>query len=106
MEIARILRSLILGSPLFNSCLWPSVVLGTACPTKSVPARMIEESVLEQLRMAAANPEACQRLGVSPQAFEADPSELVRALVEEVSYDGTTGAVLLSLHPKERAHED
>ena len=80
----------------------------SACPTKSVPARMIEESVLEQLRMAVTSPEACQRfdVDVSSQAFEANPSQLLRALVKQVSYDGTTGAVLLSLHAKEGTRED
>jgi len=72
----------------------------SACPTKSVPARMIEESVLEQVRVALTSPETRQQFDVSLQAFDAHPSELVRALIKEVSYDGTTGAVLLSLHAK------
>jgi hypothetical protein len=39
-------------------------------------------------------------------AFEEGRCELVRALVEQVSYDGTTGAVSLNLKKHEANHED
>jgi len=39
-------------------------------------------------------------------AFEAGRCELVRALVAQVSYDGTTGAVALNLRGREANHED
>jgi site-specific DNA recombinase len=81
----------------------------SSCPTKSVPARMIEEAVLDQLRIALRTTEAREQLNVSEddwQSFETRTAELVRALVKEVSYDGTTGAVSLHLSKSEARHED
>jgi len=81
----------------------------SACPTKSVPARMIEDSVLDQLRTAFTDAETRDQLRVYDadlEAFEHDPIELVRALVKNVSYDGKTGAVLLNLRAKEATRED
>ena len=72
----------------------------SSCPSKSVPARMIEDAVLEQLRAALCAPETRERLNVSEadwQAFEERHREVVRAMVKEVSYDGPTGAVSLDL---------
>src|SRR6266853_585325 len=72
----------------------------SSCPTKSVPARMIEDAVLEQFRTALRVPETREQLNVSEaewHAFEEGRCELVRALVEKVSYEGTTGAVSLNL---------
>jgi site-specific DNA recombinase len=60
-----------------------------ACPTKSVPAGMLEDAVLEQLRVHVP--------AADGQTFEENPFELVRALVTTVTYDGTTGAVSLHL---------
>jgi hypothetical protein len=81
----------------------------SACPTKSVPARMIEDAVLDQLRTALGTTEAREQLNVWEadwQAFEDRQGELVRALVKEVSYDGPTGAVSLLLRRSEASHED
>jgi len=81
----------------------------SSCPTKSVPARMIEDAVLDQLKTALRTTEAREQLHVSEadwQAFEERHGELVRALVKEVSYDGTTGAVSLNLKRSEASHED
>jgi len=81
----------------------------SSCPTKSVPARMIEDSVLDQLRTALRAQETREQLNVPEadwQALEEGHCELVRALVKEVSYDGTTGAVSLHLSRSEARHED
>jgi hypothetical protein len=61
----------------------------SACPTKSVPAGLLEDAVVEQLRVHV--PEA------DWQTVEEGPFELVRALVKTATYDGTTGAVSLHL---------
>jgi site-specific DNA recombinase len=81
----------------------------SCCPTKLVPAREIEDSVLDQLRTVLRVQEALEQLHVSEaeqRTFEEGPFELVRALVKEVSYDGTTGAVSLHLGRSEARHED
>jgi site-specific DNA recombinase len=81
----------------------------SSCPTKSVPARIIEDSVLDQIRMALRAQETRERLHVSEtdwQSFEGGHFELVRAVVKEVRYDGTTGAVSLHLKRSEANHED
>jgi len=81
----------------------------SSCPTKSVPARMIEDSVLDQLRTALRAQETREQLNVPEadwQALEEGHCELVRALVKEVRYDGTTGAVSLHLSRSEASHED
>jgi site-specific DNA recombinase len=80
-----------------------------SCPTKSIPARIIEEAVLGQLRATLCAGETREQLRVSEhdwQSFEEDHFELVRALVKEVSYDGRTGAVSLNLQRSEDRHED
>ena len=72
----------------------------SSCPTKSVPARMIEDAVIDQFRKALHVQETRLQLNVSEadwHAFEEGRCELVRRLVEQVSYDGTTGAVSLNL---------
>ena len=81
----------------------------SSCPTKAVPASMIEDNVLAQLRAALRNIETRDRLNVSEahwQSLDQDDRESVRALVKEVSYDGTTGAVSLSLQRTQASHED
>jgi site-specific DNA recombinase len=81
----------------------------SSCPTKSVPARMIEDSVLDQLRTALCDSQTREQLNVPEahwQSLEQDPSELVRTLVKEVRYDGTTGAVSLHLSRSEADYED
>jgi site-specific DNA recombinase len=81
----------------------------SSCSTKSVPARMLEDAVLDQLKTALQTTEARELLNVWEaewQDFEQRHGELVRALVKEVSYDGTTGAVSLELRRNESSHED
>jgi site-specific DNA recombinase len=81
----------------------------SACRTKSVPARMIEDSVVDQLRTTLGAPETREHLDVSEdhwQAFDQGDRELVRALVTKVSYDGATGAVSLHLRGSNTRHED
>jgi len=60
---------------------------GLRCPARAVPARVIEESVLSQLR---------RRLGRERDAA-VDVDGLVRRVVERVRYDGLTGGVQLQL---------
>jgi site-specific DNA recombinase len=81
----------------------------SSCPTKSVPAQMIEEAVMGQLRTALRAEETREQLRVSEadwQTFEEGHLDLVRALVKEVSYDGTTGAASLLLNRNEAKYED
>jgi len=81
----------------------------SSCPTKSVPASMIEDAVLDQLRTALRDSGTREKLNVPEaqwQSFEQDRSALVRAVVKEVSYDGTTGAVSLNLTRSEDTRED
>jgi len=80
----------------------------SSCPTKSVPARLIEDSVLDQLRTALRDRGTREQLNVPEalwQSCEQDHGLLVRALVKNVSYDGTTGAVSLNLTRCEDTHE-
>jgi site-specific DNA recombinase len=76
----------------------------SACPTKSIAAGAIEESVVTQLRSALSVDGARDQLRVSDAdwlAFdEADPRDLVRAVVHRVAYDGTSGTVSLELSHK------
>ena len=81
----------------------------SSCPTKSVPADIIEDAVLDQLRVALRTTETREQLNVSEddwQSFETRTGELVHALVKDVSYDGTTGAVSLHLGKSEARDED
>jgi hypothetical protein len=81
----------------------------SSCPTKSVPAAMIENSVVDQLRTALRDSGTREQLNVSEplwQSFELDPGVLVRALVKDVTFDGTIGAVSLNLTRSEDTHED
>jgi hypothetical protein len=76
-----------------------------SCPTKSVSAALIEESVVAQLRIALSTDLARDLLDLSEtewQAFsQGNPAEIVRAVVEQISYDGTTGGVQLKLRSNE-----
>jgi site-specific DNA recombinase len=76
----------------------------SACPTKSVPARLIEESVVMRLRSALSVDGARDELGVSDADWlvfdEGDPGGLVRAVVQRVAYDGASGTVSLELSHK------
>jgi site-specific DNA recombinase len=71
------------------------------CPTKSIAAGAIEDSVVTQLRSALSVEGARDQLRISEAdwlAFdESSPSNLVRALVQRVAYDGTSGVVSLEL---------
>jgi hypothetical protein len=61
---------------------------------------MIEDAVVDRLRSALCTTETREQLNVSEddwQSFEMRSCDIVRALVKEVSYDGTTGAVSLHL---------
>jgi site-specific DNA recombinase len=81
----------------------------SSCPTKSVPARMIEDSVVNQLRIALRDSGTREQLNVSDaqwESFERDHAALVRAVVKEVTYEGTTDAVSLNLIECEDPHED
>ena len=73
----------------------------SACPSKSVPAATIEESVVSRLRAALSSPETRQQLHLDDcdclVLLEDEPGGLVRALVEHILYDGKTGAVVLTL---------
>ena len=75
-----------------------------ACATKSIAARVIEESVVTQLRSALRVDGTRDELQVSDAdrlAFdEGDPGALVRAVVQRITYDGTNGAVSLELSHK------
>jgi site-specific DNA recombinase len=76
----------------------------SACPTKSIAARVIEESVVTQLRAALSADRGRDQFRVSDAdwlAFdEGDPRNLVQATVKRVAYDGVNGAVSLELGPK------
>jgi len=81
----------------------------SSCPTKSVPARMIEDSVLDQLRTALRDSGTRDQLNIPEaqwESLEQDHAALVRAVVKEVTYEGTTGAVSLNLIRCEDPHED
>ena len=75
-----------------------------ACPTRSIAARVMEDSVVRQLRSALEVDGTRDQLRVSDadwSAFdEGDPGDLVRAVVQRVAYDGTSGAVSLELSHK------
>jgi hypothetical protein len=75
-----------------------------ACPTKSIAARVLEESLVTQLRSALEVDGARDQLRVSDAdwlAFnEGDPGNLVRAVVQRVTYDGTSGGVSLEFGGK------
>jgi site-specific DNA recombinase len=72
-----------------------------SCPTKSVAAAVIEDSVVAQLRGALNSEETRQQLHITETDWdhflEDDPRRLVAGIVEHISYDGTTGAVTIKL---------
>jgi len=72
-----------------------------SCRTKAVPAVLIEDSVVAQLRTALSNEETRRQLQVQEDGWqlfqEGDPAGLVRSVVENILYDGSTGAVTLTL---------
>ena len=72
-----------------------------ACPSKSVPGPVIEDSVVVQLRASLRDERACEQMGISDaerQKFlTGDPAELVRAVVKQIGYAGVSGTVSLKL---------
>jgi site-specific DNA recombinase len=72
-----------------------------SCLSKSLSATAIENSVVAQLRGALSGSEAREQLRISEAEWDlfehVDPRGLVRAVVEEVGYDGATRAVSLKL---------
>ena len=73
----------------------------SACPTKSVAARLIEESVVAQVRATLTAEDAREQLEISEtdwRAFgENQLGDFVQRIVQRVVYDGTSGAVSLEL---------
>ena len=71
------------------------------CPTKSVSASLIEDSVVAQLRARLNDEGTRSSLMLSEpdwQVFvEGDSTRLVPAVVEQIRYDGTTGMVSVKL---------
>ena len=70
---------------------------------------MIENAVVDQLRTAFRDGGTREQLNVPEalwQTFEEDHRELVRLLVKDVTYEGTTGVVSLNLTRSEDIHED
>jgi site-specific DNA recombinase len=69
-----------------------------ACPAKSLPARAIEESVLERLREAQP-----ARFGVSEwdQMDRSRQVEAIQALVERVGYDGASRQISIRFRAAE-----
>ena len=80
------------------------------CPTKSVPAALIEESVVAQLQGALSNEEKRQRFHISETEWQlfgqGDHGGLVRAVVDHIAYDGVTGAVTLTLGSREARDDE
>jgi site-specific DNA recombinase len=81
-----------------------------SCPTKSVAARLIEDSVVAQLQGALSSEETRQLLQISetewPVLQQGDAGGLVRAVVEHIDYDGVTGAVTLTLGNRQGASDE
>ena len=74
-----------------------------ACPAKSLSARRIEESVLQQVREAhptMIDPSGWERMDLARQV------ETVRAIVEQVGYDGNSRQVTIRFHPPAIATPD
>ena len=74
----------------------------SACPTRSVAAGAIEKSVVAQVRSVLITEDARSQLEISETEWRAfgehdSPGELVRTIVQRVTYDGTTGAVSVEL---------
>ena len=71
-----------------------------SCPTKSVSAVRIEESLVSQLRVRLSREETRRELRLTDrdwQAFRDDPAGLVPTLVEAIRYEGSTGTVSVRL---------
>jgi hypothetical protein len=71
-----------------------------SCASKSVRATLIEDSVVAQLRTRLGEKQVRLTLQIPDPAWEAfleGDRELVRALVEAIRYDGSTGSVSVKL---------
>ena len=72
-----------------------------SCPTKSVAAALIEDTVVAQLRTALSGEETRQQLQITQTDWgcflTGDPRGLVVGVVEHIDYDGKTGAVTVKL---------
>jgi site-specific DNA recombinase len=70
------------------------------CPTKSVAARLIEGSVVDQVRLALGSETARAELNVTEaewRTFGENHPEFICSIVRRVVYEGVTGAVSLEL---------
>jgi site-specific DNA recombinase len=89
------------GERRFRYYVCRTVKIEGRCPTKSIAARAIEGSVVEQVRLALSAEKAREELNVSGnewQAFEQNHSEeFIRSIVRRVAYEGVAGAVSLEL---------
>jgi Recombinase zinc beta ribbon domain len=73
-----------------------------SCPTKSVSARLIEDSLISQLRVRLSSDSVRSELRLADrdwQTFLHDTASLVPALVESVRYEGASGTVGVKLRP-------
>jgi hypothetical protein len=72
-----------------------------SCPTKSVPATLIEDSVVAQLRSRLSENDARVALQLPDPTWQAflqgDGAGLVQAVIEKIRYDGSTGTVAVTL---------
>jgi site-specific DNA recombinase len=71
-----------------------------ACPTRSVSAVRIEESLVSQLRVRLSSEETRRALRLADRdwnAFLHDPAGLVPTIIEVVRYDGKSGTVSVQL---------
>jgi site-specific DNA recombinase len=81
----------------------------TSCPTKSVSASLIEDSLLSQLRIRLSLECTRSELRLPDQDWQAflhDPVGLVPVLVESVGYEGTSGTVSVRLRPLNSPFEE
>jgi site-specific DNA recombinase len=78
-----------------------------SCPTKSVSATLIEDSVVSQLRSRLRLDDTRAELHIPdselPAFLQGDPTALIEPLVEKIHYDGTTGDVAIQLRALEGA---
>ena len=81
-----------------------------ACPTKSVSADLLEGSIVIQLRSHLSSTETRQALQVSDSQWQAlvlaDAKiipGIIQALIEQVHYDGPSGAVAITLRAPENS---
>jgi len=122
-DLVRTSQNALLGGLLFcQSCERPMIATYTAkggrrfryyvcqaarqngwdsCPTKSVAAALIEDTVVAQLRTTLSGEETRQQLQITETDWdcflEGDRRGLVVGVVESIGYDGKTGAVTVKL---------